>query len=303
LLLNLFVLKIILLSYFKKQEQEMLREIVTIDEEKCNGCGNCVPGCPEGALQIIDGKARLVSDLFCDGLGACIGECPENAITVEKRESEPYDEKKTMKNIIPHGTNTIKAHLSHLLDHGEKENYKLALEALEEEGMNINQFKENKAEAAHHGGGCPGSRVLDFGDKNQGDNQPEGDVSSQLRQWPVQMHLVSPQAPYFQSADLLLAADCTAFALGDFHSQFLKGKALGIACPKLDDNTDIYIEKITALIDEAKVNTITVMIMQVPCCGGLLHFVREAIEKANRKVPVKAITVSLQGKILNEEWI
>jgi Fe-S-cluster-containing hydrogenase component 2 len=230
-----------------------LREIIRVDEEKCNGCGLCIPNCPEGALQVIDGKVRLISDLFCDGLGACIGHCPEGAITIEEREAEPYDEAKTKEN------------------------------------MSI--------------GGCPGSRMIDF----SGDQAQATEVSrsrpSQLRQWPVQLHLVPPLAPYFQGKDVVLAADCVAYALGDFHDEHLKGKSLAIACPKLDENQGVYIEKITAMIDQAKINTLTVMIMQVPCCGGLLQLAQEAAAKAKRKIPIKLIVVGLQGEILKEEWV
>ena len=202
----------------------MKRDIIKIDEDLCNGCGQCVPNCHEGALQIIDGKARLVNDLMCDGLGACIGHCPEGAITIEKA---------SMQN------DTV--------------------------------------------------TILD---------QP-----SELRQWPVQMHLVNPEAPYFKSADLLLAADCVAFSMGDFHNKHLKGKSLAIACPKLDQETNSYIEKLTAMIDTAKVNTITVMMMEVPCCGGLLNMVKTALGRASRKVPVKKMIVGINGDVLQENWV
>jgi len=193
-----------------------------IDEDLCNGCGQCVPNCHEGALQVIDGKVRLVSELMCDGFGSCIGHCPEGAITIMTREAD----------------------------------------------------------------------IVSLAD------QP-----SELRQWPVQMHLINPNASYFRSADLLLAADCVAFSMGGFHSNHLKGKSLAIACPKLDQGTDSYIEKLTAMIDTAKVNTITVMMMEVPCCGGLLQMVRTALGNASGKVPVKKMIVGINGKVLMEEWV
>lgn len=283
----------------------MLRDMVTIDEEKCNGCGLCVPGCPEGALQVIDGKVRLVSDLLCDGLGACVGECPEGALKVEKKEAVPYDERKVMENIVKAGANTIKAHLKHLNDHGQKDFLNIALEVLKEKNVDIPNYKEAKMAHSHHGeGGCPGSKVLDFSKENEAtsDGGNAGQQPSYLRQWPVQLHLVSPHAPYFEKADVLLAADCVAFSLGNFHRDYLKGRALAIACPKLDSDMEIYAEKITAMIDEAKINTLTVMIMQVPCCGGLLGIAKQAAAKAKRKVPVKAIIVGLKGDILSEEW-
>ncbi|MBN1781852.1 4Fe-4S binding protein [bacterium] len=281
----------------------MERDIIKIDEDKCTGCGMCVPGCPEGALQIIDGKARLISDLFCDGLGACIGECPEGAIHIEKREAEPYDERKVMENIIKAGPNTVRAHLSHLKDHGETAHLKTAVDVLKEKKQIIpDGFGGKKPlQHGHAMGGCPGSRMIDF----TGEDAPSstGDISSQLKQWPVQMHLVSPVAPYFQHADVVLAADCTAYAVGDFHQRFMKGKALAIACPKLDEGMDIYLAKLTALIDEAEINTLTVVIMQVPCCGGLIHLAQKALSQSGRKIPVKKVVVGIKGDILTEEWL
>ena len=235
----------------------MKRDILKINEELCNGCGQCVPNCHEGALQIIDGKVRLVSELMCDGLGACIGHCPEGAITIESREAKPYNETSVMK---------------------------------------------PQPQPHHDGDGCPGSRAMVIAKPIQTHNDMPTDQPSELRQWPVQMHLVNPNAPYFRGADLLLAADCVAFSMGDFHSKFLKGKSLAIACPKLDQGTDSYIEKLTAMIDIAEVNTITVMTMEVPCCGGLLQMVRTALSNASRKVPVKKMIVGINGKVLQEEW-
>ena len=282
----------------------MQREIIKIDEAKCTGCGMCVPGCPEGALQVIDGKARLISDLFCDGLGACIGECPEGAITVEKREAEPYDERKVMENIVKAGPNTVKAHLAHLKGHGETGFLKIAMEVLREKNIDIPDESKPTTPHAHHDhapSSCPGIRMMEF--KKEQSESNTGDVSSQLQHWPVQLHLVSPRAPYFENADVVLAADCTAYAVGDFHQRFLKGKALAIACPKLDDGLDIYMAKFIAMIDEAKVNTLTVVMMQVPCCGGLLRLVQQAMAQASRKVPVKKIVVGVKGEILLEEWV
>lgn len=152
--------------------------------------------------------------------------------------------------------------------------------------------------------GCPGSKMMDFSQKKvQETEEPTGKIESQLRQWPIQLHLISPTAPYYQGADVVLTADCVAYALGDYHGQYLKGKSLAIACPKLDEGQDIYVQKIKAWIDEAKINTLTVMIMQVPCCMGLLSLAQEAAQKATRKVPVKYLVVGLQGEILREEWV
>jgi NAD-dependent dihydropyrimidine dehydrogenase PreA subunit len=274
------------------------REIIKIDEEKCNGCGLCVPNCPEGALQIIDGKARLVSDLFCDGLGACIGNCPEGAIFVEEREAEEYDERKVMENIVKQGKNTIKAHLQHLKDHGADKYLKQAKDFLQEMGID-----DPIKEGIHaHGASCPGSRIMEFS-KEEKSVTEGGKRSSQLRQWPIQLHLLSPNAPYFIGKDVLLAADCTAFSIGDFHKDFLKGKTLAIACPKLDSGRDIYVDKIRKMIDEAKINTLTVLVMEVPCCSGLLQIAKKALDSATRKIPIKLIVVGIKGEIIKEEWI
>jgi len=291
----------------------MKRKIITIDENKCTGCGLCIPNCPEGAIQVIDDKARLVSDLFCDGLGACLGHCPEGAITIEEREAAPYDEKTVMKNIIRQGTNVVKAHLQHLRDHNEQEYLNTALETLREEGVSVDEAKPAPAIAVAAayvhggGGGCPGSRSLQFAaaghDAPAAPVESAGDQPSALRHWPVQMHLISPDASQYRGSDVLLAADCVAFSMGNFHRDFLKGKALAIACPKLDDGREVYIEKLRSLIDDAKINTLTVMIMEVPCCGGLLHLAKTAAAQAGRKVPIKAITVSVEGQVLGEEWV
>lgn len=294
----------------------MEREIVKIDEDKCTGCGICIPNCHEGALQIIDGKARLVSDLMCDGLGACIGHCPEGAIEIETREAEAYDEVKVMAIMVEKGFNTVVAHLSHLKDHNEMEFLRQGLQYLQANAANLDFSVADVKAAVHNsggqapaggcGGGCPGSApvMFDAADlKMAGADEAKGSLQSTLQQWPVQLHLVNPNAAYFQQADLLIAADCTAFTLGDFHQNWLKNRSLAIACPKLDQGKEIYLNKMITMIDEAKVNTITVLIMEVPCCGGLLQLVQMATQRASRKVPVKVVTVGIKGAILHEEWI
>jgi ferredoxin len=255
---------------------------------------------------MIDQKARLISDLFCDGLGACLGDCPVGAITIEEREAQPYDERIVMENIIKQGPNVIEAHLKHLKDHGDHEHFQQAVQVLKEKGKEdiVEQFR-NKVMSHEHAGhsGCPGSRMMDFSqDKNQPSDNA-GKRASELRQWPVQLHLVSPLAPYYQKRDVLLAADCVAYTLGDFHKDYLRDKGLAIACPKLDSDMEVYIEKIKQLIDEAKINTLTVMIMEVPCCGGLLQMALEGARQATRKIPIKMIMVSLRGEIQHEEWV
>lgn len=310
----------------------MKRDIITIDRDKCNGCGLCVGGCHEGALQLIDGKAVLISELMCEGLGACIGECPEGAITVEHREAEAYDEALTISKMVGNGKNTVVAHLKHLKDYNEKEYLRQGVEWLlaNRDKLNFNldevmqevhnhsngsacgcgnnqpkQAQVNVQQHAHqHGGGCPGSAARSFGGGMAMD-QDNAMVSgkSELTHWPVQLHLINPQSGHFRGSNLLLAADCVAFSLGNFHSNYLKGKTLAIACPKLDSNKESYIEKITSLIDDAQVDTITVMKMEVPCCGGLLQLARMAMERAKRKVPIKVITVGIQGDILESTWV
>jgi NAD-dependent dihydropyrimidine dehydrogenase PreA subunit len=299
----------------------MVREMVKIDEALCNGCGLCVPGCHEGALQIIDGKARLISDLMCDGLGACIGHCPQGAITIEKREAGAYDEASVVAMMIPKGKNTIIAHLKHLKDHQEMTYLKQGVTYLRNHEQDLGFPLQEVIDAVHgtqfqpvvtghhheHGGGCPGSKAMTIerpvkaaAVANTSEEQVSG--ASELRQWPVQMHLINPQAPYYRNADVLIAADCVAYAMGDFHQNYLKGKSIAIACPKLDANMDVYLNKITAMIDYANINTITVMIMQVPCCGGLLQIVNKAVSAARRKIPVKLMMVSLEGTVIKEEW-
>lgn len=290
----------------------MKRKLISINEDKCTGCGDCIPGCPEGAIQIIDGKARLGNDLMCDGLGACLGHCPTGAITIEEREAEPYDERKVMANIVRQGAGTISAHLAHLRDHRQDEYYAQALAYLRENGMPIPAEHAPQAAApqaqaapAQHQG-CPGTRAFNFAQRGGAEAPPSGNANptpSQLGHWPIQLHLISPGAPHYERSDLLLAADCVAFALGDFHRDYLRGKTLAIACPKLDDGQEIYVEKLRALVDVAHINTLTVMIMQVPCCRGLLQVARQALAQANRKVPLKCVVVGLQGHILQEEWL
>jgi len=318
----------------------MKRTIIKIDEDLCNGCGNCVPNCHEGALQIIDGKARLISDLFCDGLGACIGHCPEGAITMEEREAEPYDEIKVMELMVPKGRNTILAHLEHLRDHNETELLKQAINYIKENNVdmspkngetlhnhthhhsrpqafgNLSEARAAVAPAASGcGGGCPGSKPIDFNIdlKKVQDAVAEakadttvvsgGDAPSELRQWPVQLHLLNPQAGYFKNADVVLAADCVAFSMGNFHNKYLRGKTLAIACPKLDSNKESYVEKLTTMIRESNINTLNVVMMEVPCCGGLLQMAQMARQKAGKNIPVKKSVIGVQGNVLSEEWV
>lgn len=305
----------------------MKRKIIHIDHELCNGCGQCIPGCPEGALQVIDGKARLVSDLFCDGLGACIGECPLGAIRVEEREAQAYDERQVMQNIVRQGAGTIRAHLEHLRRHGEEAYLREALAVLEQKGLSaapaeaeVGCGEQGVAQGRRGGGdrggsgGCPGARSMSFDSAppaqtargtspavpRSGGVPQSGAAGSALRHWPVQLHLIPPSAPYFRDADVLLAADCAAYAHGDFHRQLLAGRCLAIACPKLDANQDIYLDKLVALIEHAGIRSLTVVTMEVPCCRGLLALVRQAAAQAKRSVPVTWIEIGVQGEVLRE---
>ena len=246
----------------------MIRKIVEIDEDKCNGCGLCVPSCAEGAISMVDGKARLAADNLCDGLGACLGECPQDAIRIIDREADEFDEAAVEQHLLPARPESSGATAPH---------------------------------AGHHhapGGGCPGSRVTSFAAKPAqdagaapGERQP-----SELRQWPVQLHLVPVTAPYFQNADLLVAADCAPFAYGGFHRDFLTGKALVIGCPKLDD-LNVYQQKLTEIFRSSTIKSVTVVRMEVPCCGGIVAVTRKALADSGKNIPFSEVTVGIQGDI------
>ena len=302
----------------------MKRTIIKIDEDLCNGCEACVHGCHEGALQMIDGKARMVSELFCDGLGACIGDCPVGAITLEEREAEPYDEIATIQRIIPKGERTIIAHLKHLKEHGETDYLKQGVGYLRANGIQIDFAEVHNHGGAgcatkpsstiqhqHAGGACPGSREMSFaapkpttsGFKMVAPVDTTVETTSQLRQWPVQLHLLNPEAAYFRSADVVLAADCVPFSYPNFHNHFLAGKTLAIACPKLDSNQEVYLDKLVSMIINSKINTLTVVVMEVPCCGGLLRLAQKAVQQSGRKIPVKQAVIGIKGDLLKEEWV
>jgi len=301
----------------------MKRKIIQIDETKCTGCGQCIPDCPEGALQLIEGKARLVSDLFCDGLGACIGTCPEGAISVIEREAAPYDERAVMETIVRQGAPVIKAHLEHLAGHGQIPLYDQAIEYLIEQGIPIpdHAAPDRKSAAppqahpaaagrmgegvvchqgphgAHPFAGCPGSAARSI-PRTGGPRQPVGGTTdSELRQWPVQLSLVNPAAPYFENADLLIAADCVPFAYAGFHAELLKGKIVIIFCPKLDPDTPGYIEKLAAIFSQHAIRSITVAHMEVPCCSGVRYVVDKALEKSGKQIPVEEKTITIDGKV------
>jgi len=262
----------------------MKRTVVKIDEKLCNGCGICVTGCHEGALQMIDGKAVMVSDLYCDGLGACIPDCPRGAISLEEREAEPYNEEAVMERIAPKGDNVILAHLKHLKDHGETGFMNQGIDYLNKHNIKVD---------------------LSSLQKKTPDLEPAAvvPVMHKAVNFPFQLHLINPVNTVFAGAHLLLAADCTAFTATGFHNRFLKDKVLSIACPKLDSNRESYIEKLAVMIDQAKIETLTVLIMEVPCCSGLMELVRRAREKCRRYIPVKKVVLTVQGNVKSEEWI
>ncbi|MBI5528223.1 MAG: 4Fe-4S ferredoxin, partial [Deltaproteobacteria bacterium] len=255
--------------------------------------------CPEGALQIIDGKVRLVSESSCDGLGACLGHCPEGALTVEEAPAEPYDEAKVMERIIGHGKNVVAAHLQHLEDHGQKEYLAQALAVLKKKGMDDPRPKKVRPmPRGHASGGCPGSRTMDMregGDREEAPSPAGVKLRSELQNWPLQLHLINPDAPYFDGRGLVVAADCVPFAHPNFHAEYLKGNTLTILCPKLDSDQEVYVEKLTHIFKNHDIPQVTVLHMEVPCCFGVAHLVREAQTRAGTKIPVKDVTISIRG--------
>jgi NAD-dependent dihydropyrimidine dehydrogenase PreA subunit len=243
----------------------MIRKIVQIDAAKCNGCGLCVPSCAEGAIKIVDGKAQLAADNLCDGLGACLGDCPQDAIRIIERAADAFDETAVAKQLHAAGeTKTV---------------------------------AEAQPSHGHHAGGCPGSRVMTLAPPAPASvAKAAGSQPSSLGQWPVQLKLVPINAPYFQGADLLIAADCVPFAYADFHRDFLAGKVVVIGCPKLDDN-NFYLQKLTELFRTSTIKSITVVRMEVPCCGGIVAAARQALAASGREIPFKEVTIGIDGEV------
>lgn len=230
----------------------MKRNIIKIDEEKCNGCGSCIPDCPEGALKIIDGKAKLVKESLCDGLGACLGNCPTGALTIEEREADDFNEEEARENM-------------------------------------------GKSEREHQG--CPGMKMVDLTEK-PASNSAKTKQGSELRQWPVQLKLLSPEAPYFKNADLVIAADCVPFSFSNFHDRFLRGKILVVFCPKLDNSYEEYVEKLSRIFKANNIKSITIVHMEVPCCSGTTKTIEEALKRSGVNMIIKDYTISLQGDII-----
>lgn len=261
-----------------------LRSIIHIDEDLCDGCGACVPSCAEGALQIVDGKARLVADVLCDGLGACLGECPTGALTVISRDAVEFDE------------GLVAAHLETL---GQSRIPRAHAPVPPVPAIIPMVAAPTPASMAPSHGGCPGSRMQVLAEPPAAPTAAASEPSSsRLRQWPVQLHLVPPDAPFFRKRDVLLAADCVPVAVGDFHTSFLDGRGLAIACPKLDSHLEVYAEKLTAMIDHAGIRSLTVAIMEVPCCGGLIRLAQQAMARASRPVPFRVVTIGIRGQVL-----
>ena len=234
----------------------VLRNIIRIDEKKCNGCGLCIPACAEGALKIIDGKARLVKDIYCDGLGACLGKCPQDAITIIQREAEEFNEK-----------------------------------AAEEHMKTI-----QKAPTVHtRSSGCPSTQTMQFKKEEEPSTNITEKRESRLSTWPIQLKLMPPNAPFLKNADLLIAADCVPFAYVDFHEDMLKNRTLAVGCPKLDD-ASLYRNKLAEIFRMSNIKSVTVVNMEVPCCFGLHRLVKEAIELSGKTVPLRQETISIKGE-------
>ena len=240
-----------------------VREIVRIDEEKCDGCGQCVPACAEGAIQIVDGKARLVSEMFCDGLGACLGECPNDAITIEQRDAHEFDEEAAKRHVEVSGD------------------------------------PAGAADAAP--ASCPGSaaKVIERCELVERAGEPGGPskMPSRLGNWPVQLQLVPPEAPYFDGAHLLIAADCVPFAFADFHDALLADRTLIIGCPKLD-NAGFYRKKLAQIFIRNDIRAVDVAYMEVPCCFGLVHLVHESLKESGKKIPLTLVKVGIRGDVI-----
>ena len=230
----------------------MIRKIIKIDEEKCTGCGLCAMACHEGAIGMVDGKAKLLREDYCDGLGDCLPACPVNAISFDEREAPAYNEAAVL---------------------------------------------ASKKKAAPMPCGCPGSQARALQTRPEVADEDNGSCPSMLRQWPVQIKLVSPYAPYFDGADLLIAADCTAYAYGNFHREFIRNRITLIGCPKLDEGD--YSEKLTAILAGNDVRSITVVRMEVPCCGGIENAARQALQASGKRIPWQVVTISADGRILN----
>lgn len=278
----------------------MIRKIIKIDEDKCNGCGICATACHEGAIDIVDGKAKLVREHYCDGLGDCLPACPTGAITFEEREAPAYDDAAVKKTQEEHKKTAMNMSIDEIMQiKDENERRKLMIAKTKEAG-DTNQTMHR---------GCPGSRMRQL--KNSGVNsgacpssnqdfqntQFQAKPVSQLAQWPCQIKLVPTKAPFFEGAKLLIAADCSAYAYANMHAEFMRGKTTIIGCPKLDDID--YSNKLTEIISNNDIREVTIVRMEVPCCGGLELAAKKALQASGKFIPWQVVTISIDGKILN----
>lgn len=272
------------------------RHIIRIDEEKCNGCGLCLPGCPEGALRIVDGKARLVRESYCDGLGACLGHCPQGALRVEERAAEQYDACGVLAYLGEQSPELAERHREHLRAHG---------------------LAESGRGEAEPGAGCPSAQVIGWGAESlvphsgrAGEEAPENGGSAEqagagenftaLGHWPVKLRLIPPAADFLKNADLILAADCVPFAYGNFHRDFLRGRAVAAGCPKFDD-VGAYREKIEQMLESVNIRSITVVYMEISCCSGFVRLVREALERSGSGIPLETVQIGVRGEFIIEK--
>lgn len=277
----------------------MLREIIHIDEELCDGCGDCIPSCHEGALQIIEGKCRLISGLYCDGLGACIGHCDKGALTIIKAEAEEYDEVKVIKSMLDKPQSVLKAHLSHLLDHGANEYFNQATEYLKSIGISININQSAKKTSSE---GCPGSSMKELKQFTP-PKKLRDESESMLEHWPIQLHLVSPFSPFLKGRELVILSTCSPVAYPNVQSDYISGKAVVLACPKLD-YTEPYPKKLEEIFRNAGTKKATVVRMEVPCCSNLSTMVIKAATNSNvNGLQIDEHTISIDGKRINEKTI
>lgn len=255
------------------------RKIIKIDEDKCDGCGQCLPGCPEGALQVVDGKVRLVKESYCDGLGACLGHCPQSALKVIERSAEEYDAQAVLAHLEKESPELAEKHREHLRAYG-----------MEEPGV------------AQTGTGCQSEQLMTWDtDKSSGQTEAAGGYSG-LGQWPVKLYLIPPTAEFLKNADLVFVADCVPFTRSSMHSDFFRGKAVAAGCPKFDDIA-AYKEKIDQILESVNIKSITVVYMEIPCCSGYVRLVNDAVNRSGQDIPVEVIQIGVNGEILERKTI
>ncbi len=279
----------------------MKRQIIKIDEDKCNGCGLCIPNCHEGALQIIDGKCRLISDLFCDGLGACLGHCPEDALEIVEREAEEYDEVKVLQIMMKQSMNVVAVHLEHLKEHNAMEYYNQAIEYLEANNIDIPKVPEKEVSSGGcPSGACPGSAMHTFERKVKEITGDNSSMESALEQWPIPLHLVPPNAPSFNRKEIVILSTCSAFATPMVHPNYIANRAVVVACPKLD-YTEPYTPKLTSIFKTANTQKVIIVRMEVPCCGGLTKITCDAARESGVKgIIVEEHTLSISGAFISK---